>query len=97
MGSFCREDLRGFDALGIRAEDMPALMCELHEISAEHLHFCLSSYARSERQESRAPAAAQQPRGMVPSVAPALPVNNVGPFASTSAAAAAPAHAAGIG
>jgi hypothetical protein len=98
MGSFCREDLRGFDALGIRAEDMPALLRELHEITAEHLHICMSTYARSVRQESRAPAAAPQPRGMVPSAAAAaLPFNNVGPMASTSVAAVAPAHAAGIG
>ncbi len=94
MGSFCREDLRGFRALGIRDEDLPDLMRELHKVTAQHLHVCMSTYARNVRQESRAPAA-----GLAPSNASSAPspVNVVGPSSAPSAATAAPAHAAGIG
>ena len=93
MGSFCREDLRGFRALGIRDEDLPDLMRDLHKVTAKHLHACVSTYARNVRQESRAPAA-----GLAPSnaSAPSL-VNVIGPSPAPSNAAATPPHAAGIG
>jgi hypothetical protein len=92
MGSLCREDLRGFDALGIRKEDLPDLMRDLHRLMAQHLHICMSSHARGVRQESRASTTTVLSQGIVSP--PVVHLNNAG---VVSAAAATPAHANGIG